>query len=148
MSHCNVIATSAVGRQAGWLELPQFDYSRPLAVGSIEFGTQQIEPIGQPRGNDSLRREVVELVALDVLPVAPLDFAKIDVEGMEFDALEDAVATIERLRPAMLVECLKGDRAAVRVWLKQRGCCLLVGGHNCLCGHAPVAVAAEGWIEE
>jgi FkbM family methyltransferase len=99
----------AVGDRDGMLDIPQYDYFKPLNFGSVEFGDRQIERLEQPRGNDLQRREKVPLVALDSFGWDRLDLLKIDVEGMEFEALRGAEETIRRCRPILYVEYIKVD---------------------------------------
>ena len=58
---------AAVGAAPGRIPIPQFDYGRPLSFGSVEFGPEQRERIGQARGNDPRRVEDVEVVTVDGL---------------------------------------------------------------------------------
>lgn len=65
----------------------------------------------------------IDVVALDSVAFgAPVRVLKVDVEGMEMDALEGARATIARDRPAVYVECIT-ERAFrdVSRWLEALG---------------------------
>src|SRR2546430_15676743 len=56
-SHLNVYCYNvALGDHEGQIEIPQFDYSKPLNFGSIEFGPQQTEKLAQPRGQYEIGR--------------------------------------------------------------------------------------------
>ena len=68
-------------------------------------------PVPNNRGGASLAPRAsgeIELVGLDEHLGSPDDIAcmKLDVEGMEIDALRGARATIEASRPLLLVECM------------------------------------------
>lgn len=137
----------AVGAAPGRIEIPQFDYGRPLSFGSVEFGEAQRESIGQPRGADPARREFVEVVSVDALAFPAVHLMKVDVEGMELDVLRGAAATLARDRPLVFVEYLKADRRALAAWLLGAGYRLYPHRHNWL-GLPPGAkVAAEGAAE-
>lgn len=101
----------AVGDRDGMLDIPQYDYFKPLNFGSVEFGERQIETLEQTRSQDMGLREQVPMIALDRFGWDRLDLLKIDVEGMEFEALRGAEATIMRCRPILFVEFIKVDAA-------------------------------------
>jgi FkbM family methyltransferase len=58
---------------------------------------------------DSRKGELVPLITIDSLGLQDCQFIKLDVEGMETEALRGAVATIGRFRPILYVE---NDRQA------------------------------------
>lgn len=86
------------------VELPQFDYGMRGSFGSIEFGPEQLEDIGQPRQNDPKKIEYIPTIPLDQFTFNRLDMLKMDVEGGELKALSGAKSTIMLHRPIMLVE--------------------------------------------
>lgn len=122
---------AAVGDQAGNLDIPAFDYRKPSSFGSIEFGGQQKEFIGQPRGAQSSGR--VPCVRVDDLALQQVQLIKIDVEGMEDAVLRGARATIARDLPWALVEWIKSDRAALAGFFEQLGYRVHRLGGNLLC---------------
>jgi len=69
----------AVSDSVGFVDIPQFDYGKPLSFGSVEFGGIQHESIGQEPMHDPARQEKVGTVTLDHLAFEQLDFLKIDV---------------------------------------------------------------------
>ena len=123
----------AVGASKGRIQIPIFDYAKPLSFGSVEFGAEQREQIGQQRIDDPTRQEHVNLVAIDELAYPAVHLMKIDVEGMELDVLIGAEKTIKRDMPTIFVEYLKGDRKALAGWLLSAGYRLYVHRHNWLC---------------
>lgn len=130
----NVIChTMAVGAHEGALEVPQFDYHRPLNFGSVEFGPEQREPLDQPRGHDPLLREFVPVTTLDRFGFGRLDLVKIDAEGMENEVLEGATETLKRCRPVLYVEFQKSDYAALKTRLQGLGYTLYPVQMNFLC---------------
>ena len=84
----------AVGSEAGTIRVPPLDYRRTDNFGGVALGGAQ--------------GEAVDVITLDSLALARLRLLKIDVEGMEFDVIAGARATIGRLQPALYVE---NDRA-------------------------------------
>ncbi len=70
-------------------------------VGKVEATTRAT--LGHAEGPTT---EVSVLrLRLDDLALDTLDFLKIDVEGHEMDLLDGGMATIERCRPRLLIEC-------------------------------------------
>ncbi|MBT4161321.1 MAG: FkbM family methyltransferase [Gammaproteobacteria bacterium] len=81
----------AIGSKSGTLKVPPLDYSQKNNFGGLSLG-------------ESLVGEAVELRTLDSFNLSRCDFLKIDIEGMEEDALRGGADTIRRLRPMMYVE--------------------------------------------
>lgn len=68
--------------------------------GGRQVGTRaSFTPIGEPHVDVH-----VPVVTIDSLQLGPVGFAKIDVEGFEYDVLLGAQRTLQRDRPALLVE--------------------------------------------
>ena len=109
--HCHHLA---LGDREGSLEIPQFDYSQPLNFGSIEFTTEQREPLNQQRQHDPRRIEYVPLTTIDHLAFPQVHLMKIDAEGMEMQVLAGAADTLRRCRPVLYLEFLKNDKEALR----------------------------------
>ena len=126
----------AVGNAEGMIDIPKFDYRQVSSFGSVEFGESQKEFIGQPRLPSA---EKVRLVSLDSMQLTQVKLMKIDVEGMEDQALEGARQTIERDRPLCLVEWIKSDKAGLAAFFKLRGYTVYDWGMNLLCVPAPEA---------
>ena len=131
-----IVHQVAVGASAGHIDLPKFNYRLVSSYGSVELGTEQKEFIGQARAPST---EQVRLVSLDSLQLTQVGLMKVDVEGMEDQALQGAVATIERDRPLCLVEWIKSDKAALAGFFKQRGYAVFDWGMNLLCVPRPEA---------
>jgi FkbM family methyltransferase len=102
--HCH---NMALGGREGRIEIPQFDYARPLNFGSIEFGAEQREPLAQARKYNADNVETVPITTLDRLAFPQVALIKIDAEGMEMEVLDGAVDTIWRCRPVLYIEFLK-----------------------------------------
>lgn len=56
---------------------------------------------------------------LDSMVSGPVDFLKIDVEGMEMGVLSGAEGVIERSRPAIFIEIANRNTAAFSAWLER-----------------------------
>jgi FkbM family methyltransferase len=108
-----------LGREPGEVDLPNVNYDWPGNFGSIEFGHEQLEYMGQTVLPSAHR---VPVMRLDDFMMTDIRFLKIDVEGMEMDVLAGAEETILQTRvPLLLVEYLKGKREALRGWLEGWG---------------------------
>ncbi len=135
----------AVSDSAGSINIPQFDYGKPMSFGSVEFGGQQIENIGQNPLNDIENQEIVSTIAIDDLGFNQLDFMKIDVEGMELNVLQGAEKTIAKFMPLMLLEYLKSDKNLLINWLTHAGYDIYAGiGANYLCIPQTFELKIEG----
>ncbi|HEV7222193.1 MAG TPA: FkbM family methyltransferase, partial [Pirellulales bacterium] len=89
---------AAVGAAAGKIAVPELDYRREQNFGAIDL-------------SQDYRRapsHSVPVVRIDDLGLTACDLVKIDVEGMERQALEGAVETVRRFKPILYVE---DDRA-------------------------------------
>jgi FkbM family methyltransferase len=88
----NVFAfQQAVGAKRDFLVVPPLDYTRETNFGSVALRNYRS---GEP----------VAVVRLDDLNLPACDFLKVDVEGMEREVLEGAMALIGRFKPVMYVE--------------------------------------------
>jgi hypothetical protein len=102
--------------------MPALDYHRPASLGSLELKpSANTDFIGQVVDHQAGPKVQVNQVALDDLRFSRLDFLKLDVEGMELEALEGARRTVEALRPIMLVEHVKAKPGVLQTWLEARG---------------------------
>lgn len=112
---------AAVGAAAGEIGVPQPDYFRNASYGSLEIRkTATTENIGQAINYDHEGLSVTRMFAIDDLDLKRLDFIKIDIEGMEIEALQGATQTITRTRPQILIEKLKSDEKQLYKFLLER----------------------------
>jgi FkbM family methyltransferase len=88
----------AVGKEAGKIIVPALDYHRDNNFGGVALE-------GQKSG------ERVPLITVDSLGLDKCDLLKVDVEGMEQDVVEGAIATINRCRPLLYVENDRQEKA-------------------------------------
>ncbi len=125
----------AIGSEVGELEIPVPDYLQPASFGSLELRqTAKSEFIGQTIHAE--RNQKVRMLTIDSLNLPRLDFIKIDVEGMELEALAGGRATIARHKPVMLIESIKTDKAALLKFLEEHGYQTLPMGINVLAVHS------------
>src|SRR5262245_47380652 len=115
----NAIALhAAVSSEAGTMKIPNPNHMIPASFGSLELRQRpNTEFIGQPI---SYSENTVDIrtMALDECDLPRVDFIKLDVEGMELEALEGAKKTIEGSHPVLLIEKIKTDTDQLRRWLK------------------------------
>lgn len=127
---------AAVAAQAGTMRVPSPDYLKPASFGSLELrASQATEFIGQPIDYSDGAATEIRSVTLDSLALPRIDLIKIDIEGMELEALEGASASLARCRPILLVESVKTDKAKLRGRLEQLGYRLFEMGLNLLAVH-------------
>jgi len=74
-------------------------------------------------------------MTLDELNLPRVDFIKIDIEGMEMEALGGARETIQKYRPILLIEKIKTDLRQLEQWLVDNGYRLMALGINILAVH-------------
>jgi FkbM family methyltransferase len=84
---------AAVGAAAGRIVVPRLNVERELNLGGVSLGL-----FASGEGDE------VPLQTLDALELPDCRLIKIDVEGMEADALAGATATLRRCRPILYVE--------------------------------------------
>ena len=127
---------AAVGSKPGILRIPAPNYLAPGTFGSLELKqTERTEFIGQQVSYADEHLTPVQAITIDALNLPRLDLLKIDVEGMELEALEGAQATIGRHLPIIVVEKIKTDRAALAAVLESHGYRHFETGMNLLAVH-------------
>jgi FkbM family methyltransferase len=135
---------AAVGSKNGTMRIPTPDYLKPGSFGSLELRSRPgVEPIGQAIDYSDSRATTINTIALDSLALARIDLIKIDVEGMELDAIEGAKTSLARFHPALIIEVIKTDRAKLRTVLEQLGYHLVDKGLNLLAVHASDPALAQ-----
>jgi hypothetical protein len=85
----------------------------------------------------------IRKLALDEFNLLRVDLIKIDVEGMELEALEGARRTIDKSYPIMLIEKIKTDAGQLLQWLRAHGYEVIEAGINLLAIHAGDKTLAE-----
>jgi FkbM family methyltransferase len=131
----NAIAVhGAVSSESGVMKIPSPNYFVPSSFGSLELRQRNgNEFIGQPIDYENTVN--VRKLTLDEFNLPRVDFIKIDVEGMELEALEGAKRSITQSHPIMLIEKIKTDAEKLRAWLKAHGYEIIDAGINMLAIH-------------
>jgi FkbM family methyltransferase len=133
----NAIAIhAAVSSETGSIKIPTPNYLTASSFGSLELCQRDgNEFIGQPIDYSEANSVAIRKITLDALALPRVDLIKIDIEGMELEALDGARATIEKSRPILLVESIKASRELLRAWLVQHGYQVVDAGLNLLAIH-------------
>lgn len=135
---------AAIGAEDGEILVPIPDYFQPSSFGSLEIrNSTATEFIGQNIDYSAERCEKVKMLAIDRLELKRLDFIKIDIEGMEMEALAGAIQSIEKYMPQMIIEKIKSDEQAIRKYLEKLGYTFFSLGINLLAVHESDPAAAQ-----
>ena len=138
LNNCfNAVALhAAISDKPGVMMMPLPDYLAPASFGSLELRkTENTEFIGQPIDYSEASLMAVQAISIDSLKLPRIDFIKIDVEGMEMEALSGAAESIARSKPALLVESIKINPTTLREWLVARDYIIFQAGINFLAVH-------------
>ena len=133
----NAIAMhAAVSSETGVMNIPSPDYLTASNFGALALRPRESnEFIGQALDYSDAGTVPVQKITLDALTLPRVDLIKIDVEGMELEALEGAKQTIERSRPILLAGSTESAREASRAWMAERGYHVVEAGLNLLAIH-------------
>jgi FkbM family methyltransferase len=105
---------AAVGSHAGSISVPTPNYHEHASFGSLEIQERdQNEYIGQALDYSENHSLQTPLFPIDDLGLDRVDFIKMDIEGMELEALEGGLQTIMACQPCMLIEKIKSNEAAL-----------------------------------
>ena len=127
---------AAVGREDGSINVPVPNYFTPSSFGSFEIRqTESTEFIGQVIDYHSGKTQATQMLSIDSLALSRADLIKIDIEGMEMEALEGASHTIQNLKPQLFIEKIKTDENELNSFLSSRGYKILSAGMNVLAVH-------------
>jgi len=127
---------AAVTTKPGVMKIPSPNYCIASSFGSLELKYRDgAEFIGQHIDYSENKMIPVQATCLDAFEFPRLDVLKIDIEGMELEALEGGQHCINQLRPIIVVECIKSDAEKLRDWLESRGYWILPLGINYLAVH-------------
>jgi FkbM family methyltransferase len=106
---------AAVSDKSGSIRVPILDHTRPSSFGSVELRRKDnAEFVGQAIDYSEGGTSDVRCMTLDSLGVARVDLIKLDIEGMEFEALAGAGNILSRARPILIIEFVKSDKGRLR----------------------------------
>jgi FkbM family methyltransferase len=113
---------AAVGAHRGEIRVPVPNYFIPSSFGSLEINKKDsTEYIGQAIDYSNEKTQLTQMMSIDDLALSRLDFIKIDIEGMEMDALQGAQISIEKFKPQLIIEKIKSNEDEIRSFLTLRG---------------------------
>jgi FkbM family methyltransferase len=114
----------AVGATEGQTYVPPVNLTSMDNVGAVEM--------------DMTKPPNSAVTALDSYQFPRLDLLKLDVEGMEYDCLQGATATIGRCRPLIVAEIdREAKKPLVLAWLRDHGYTLYA--------HSPPLYSEQNW---
>jgi FkbM family methyltransferase len=127
---------AAVGASVGTIKVPSPNYLVPASFGSLEIRpSPKNQFIGQAIDYSDQATIATPLISIDSMNLQRVDFIKLDIEGMEIEALEGAINTIRNRKPQLLVERIKSDEAALVAMLSKEGYRIFPMGMNLLAIH-------------
>lgn len=91
----------AIGQTKGFIDIPIIDYKTFNNFGGVSL-----------INHESNKGESVEIINLDLLNLQSCHLIKLDIEGMETEALLGASVLIQTFRPFLYVEYNKGNNQA------------------------------------
>jgi len=127
---------AAVSNVDGFVDIPEPDYRKPSSFGSFELkerlGNENIgQPIDYSRPQSRVRSMAIDSAGLD-----RVDLIKLDIEGMELEALAGAANIIKAHRPVLFIETIKVDKVHLERILRDLGYRCYAHGMSVLCVHA------------
>lgn len=126
---------AAIGKENGNINIPEPNYNVPSSFGSLElikkesneFIGQQIDYVNNTNS--------IKLINLDSLKLNRVDLIKLDIEGMEEDALHGAKNTLKNNKPIIVVEHIKSNNDHITYILKSLNYQIFPFGINLLAIH-------------
>jgi FkbM family methyltransferase len=111
---------AAVAAENGLMNVPQPNYLAPASFGSLELKKRENnEFIGQNINYNGGSTSEIRALSLDSLAIERIDLIKLDIEGMELEALDGAMNSIKRSRPILIVESIKTDQGKLLALLEK-----------------------------
>lgn len=139
---------AAVGASNGQIGVPVPNYFSPSSFGSLEIReTKNNEFIGQQINYvDNLQD--TQMISIDEMNLDRVDLIKIDIEGMEVDALNGAKETIKRAKPNLIIERVKSNESEINEFLNNYGYKTFPLGFNLLAIHETDPLSSQIDIED
>jgi FkbM family methyltransferase len=112
----------AVGSSNGTIPVPHLNYMKPTSFGSLELRKKDSnEFIGQEVNYDPVFAIETRLLTLDSLSLRRVDLIKIDIEGMEIEALLGAEQLLRQHKPILIIEKIKSKDEGIVNFLTALG---------------------------
>jgi FkbM family methyltransferase len=111
---------AAVGAREGEILVPLPNYFAASSFGSLEIRKKSTtEYIGQEIDYTEENCVRTRMISIDDLNLKRLDFVKIDIEGMEIEALVGGEKTINKFKPILMIEKIKSDESEIRKFVEK-----------------------------
>ena len=105
---------AAIGSKSGELQIPEPDYFTASSFGSLEIVKRESnEDIGQKIDWSPDKLSSVPMISVDDFQLDRLDLIKLDIEGMEEEAIDGAMSSISRHKPILMVEYIKSNKTRI-----------------------------------
>jgi len=137
LNNCfNAIAMhAAISSEPGIMQIPTPDYLVPSNFSNLELRPRaDTEFIGQPVDYSAAGTVAIQKISIDAMALPRVDFIKLDLQGMELEAL-DGAQQVARCHPIFLLESRKVGREHLRAFLDERGYKVVEAGYNLLAVH-------------
>ena len=107
----------ALGEKDDTVSIPVPSYTKPGSYGGLEVRPPpQTGMVGT--GQEPYKQFApCRMMALDSLDIPRCDFIKLDLEGMEVDALRGGENMIQEYRPVLMVEHIKSGMQSIIDWM-------------------------------
>jgi FkbM family methyltransferase len=113
---------AAVSDKVGSMKVPVLDHTRPASFGSVELAQKgTTEFVGQAVDYSEQATKELPCLTLDSLALERVDLIKIDIEGMEREALAGGADILRRCKPIIITEFIKSDKNGLRSVLEGYG---------------------------
>lgn len=114
----------AIGSEVGHIDVPRPNYNKSASFGSLELRRgPRTEYIGQNISYASRDSVQIRMTTIDSIceKLNRVDFIKLDIEGMEIEALKGARQILDKFHPILWIEWIKSDRSELQQFLDSFG---------------------------
>jgi len=135
---------AAVGASEGEIMVPLPNYFAASSFGSLEIRKKSTtEYIGQEIDYTEENCVRTQMTSIDKLNLKRLDFIKIDIEGMEMEALIGGEKSINEYRPILMIETIKSNERELRKFVEKFGYQIFPLGINLIAVHKDDPVSKQ-----